>query len=88
MSMPTYYLVCFHEKTSQESVNFVAECLRKDLTEGGAELMVRQEKMDKDKGGGLILHITATPERLYEIAENMGLKIMGEKKKIFPIFLK
>ena len=80
MSLPTYYLVCFHEEASQEGVNFVAECLKKDLSEGGAELIVRQEKLSESKGGGLILHVTATPERLYDIAESMDLKIMGKEQ--------
>lgn len=75
MSLPTYYLVCFHEEATQEGVNFVAECLKKDVAEGGAELTIRQEDTTKNKWGGLILHVSATPERLYDIAESMDLKL-------------
>ena len=78
MSLPTYYLVCFHEEATQECVNFVADCLKKDLSEGGAELTVRQEDMTENKNGGLVLHVSATPERLYSIAESIDLKLKGE----------
>ena len=80
MSLPTYYLVCFHEEATQEGVDFVAECLKKDVSEGGAELTIRQEDTTKNKWGGLILHVSATPERLYDIAESMDLKLRGEEK--------
>ena len=83
MSLPTYYLVCFHEEATQEGVDFVAECLKKDVAEGGAELTIRQEDTTKNKWGGLILHVSATPERLYDIAESMDLKLRGEEKQFY-----
>ena len=83
MSLPTYYLVCFHEEATQEGVNFVAECLKKDVAEGGAELTIRQEDTTKNKWGGLILHVSATPERLYDIAESMDLKLRGEENQFY-----
>ena len=83
MSLPTYYLVCFHEEATQEGVNFVAECLKKDVAEGGAELTIRQEDTTKNKRGGLILHVSATPKRLYNIAESMDLKLRGEEKQFY-----
>ena len=71
--LPTYYLVCLHDSCTQEAVEFIANCLTKSQTEGGAELVVTQEKM-KPGNGGLILHISAPPERLNSIASNMDLK--------------
>jgi len=84
MSLPTYYLVCFHEEATQECVNFVADCLKKDLSEGGAELTVRQEDMTENKNGGLVLHVSATPERLYSIAESIDLKLKDVEGVIRP----
>jgi anoctamin-10 len=68
----TYYVVCLHDPCRQEGADFIASCLTKPLVEGGAQLNVRQEKMDR--GGGLVLHVTASPKRLYSIAEDMDLK--------------
>ena len=71
--LPTYYLVCLHEHCTQESVEFIVSCLTKSQTEGAADLVVTQEKM-KPGHGGLILHISAPPERLNSIASSMDLK--------------
>jgi anoctamin-10 len=49
---------------------------------------VRQEKISDSKGGGLVLHVTARPERLYDIAENMDLKIMDAQGVIRPFVAK
>ena len=71
---PTYYLICLHEPCSQKAADFIATYLTKKLGKGGAELIVKQEKMSEGRGG-LVLHITASPQRLFEIAEDMELKI-------------
>ena len=71
--LPTYYLVCLHEHSTQEAVEFIVNCLTNNQTDGGAQLVVTQEKM-KPGHGGLILHISASPERLNSIASNMDLK--------------
>ena len=45
------------------------------------QLLVRQEHMDK---GGLVLHVSAPPARLFEIAETMDLKLMDTEGIIKP----
>ena len=74
MSLPTYYLVCFHEEATQEGVDFVAECLKKDVAEGGAELTIRQEDTTKNKWGGLIHGLLNrwTSHWLFRGAKNYG----------------
>jgi len=69
----TYYLVCFHEDLNQEGADFISECLTRPQTEGGAELICSAEKWEEGCGG-LILHISASPERLNQIASDMDLK--------------
>ena len=70
---PTYYVVCLHPPCCQEAANFIVDAMVKPVQQGGAELVVRQEQMSDIKSG-LILHLSATPERLFELAENMDLK--------------
>ena len=70
---PTYFVVCLHRPCSQEAANFIVETLRKGQDEGGAELIVRQENMPASKAG-LVLHISASKNRLFELAENIDLK--------------
>ena len=70
---PTYFVVCLHRPCSQEAAKFIIECLGKYQHEGGAELIVRQEQMPASKPG-LVLHISATKERIYELAETIDIK--------------
>ena len=53
---PTYFVVCLHEKCSQEAADFMTQRLRAPQAEGGAELVVHQEEMKPD---GLIIHVSA-----------------------------
>ena len=69
----TYFVVCLHRPCSQEATNFIVESLRKSQHEGGAELIVRQEKMPASKTG-LVLHISASKSRLYQLAESIDIK--------------
>ena len=70
---PTYYLICFHKPCSQEAANFIVEKLTQSQENGGAELLVRQEKMPASKPG-LVLHVSATKERIFDLAENIDIK--------------
>ena len=70
---PTYFVVCLHTPCSQEAANFIVESLRKAQDEGGAELIVRQERMPASKTG-LVLHVSASKNRLFELAETIDLK--------------
>ena len=70
---PTYYVVCFHKPCTQEAANFIVENLTKSQHEGGAQLIVSQEKMPASKTG-LVLHVSASTARIYEIAENIDIK--------------
>ena len=70
---PTYFVVCLHRPCSQEAANFIVESLSKYQHEGGAELVVRQEKMPASKTG-LVLHISSSKSRLYELAETIDIK--------------
>ena len=69
----TYYLICFHKPCSQEAANFIVEKLTQSQEKGGAELLVRQEKMPASKPG-LVLHVSATKNRIFELAENIDIK--------------
>jgi len=69
----TYYLICFHKPCSQEAANFIVEKLTQSQENGGAELLVRQEKMPASKPG-LVLHVSATKNRIFELAENIDIK--------------
>ena len=53
---PTYFVVCLHEKCTQEAADFMTRRLRAPQHEGGAELIVHQEEMKPD---GLIIHVSA-----------------------------
>ena len=75
--MSTYYLVCLHEPCSQEAADFIANCLTRPLAEGGANLIVTQEKLNEGHGG-LILHVSASEDRLNSIATDMDLKKFDE----------
>ena len=68
---PTYFVVCLHEKCSQEAADFIAEELSRAETSGGAGLIVHQEDLRPD---GLILHVSASDERLFQLAEAVGVK--------------
>ena len=70
---PTYYVVCFHKPCTQEAASFIVEELTKSQNEGGAQLIVTQEKMPVSKTG-LVLHVSASKSRIYEIAENIDIK--------------
>ena len=83
MTAPTYYLVCLHEPCVQEGADFIAQSLTKSDIEGGANLLVRQEKVGA-QNDGLILHVTASPNRLYEIATQMEIKIKDREGVIRP----
>ena len=81
-ALPTHLLVCLHENCSQEAAEFIAEVLTKSEVEGGAELLVRQETI-KDNNG-LVLHVTATYSKLYQIATQMEIKLKDEDGVIRP----
>ena len=70
---PTYFLICFHKPCSQEAANFIVEKLSQSQENGGAELIVRQEKMPVSKPG-LVLHVSAATPRIYALAESIDLK--------------
>ena len=70
---PTYFVVCLHRPCNQEAANFIVDSLTKGQHEGGAELIVKQEKMPASRTG-LVLHISASKERLFELAETIDLK--------------
>ena len=73
LEAPTYFLICFHRPCSQEAANFIVEKLTESQENGGAELIVRQEKMPVSKPG-LVLHVSATTQRIYELAESIDIK--------------
>lgn len=70
---PTYFVICFHEKCTQEAVDFISDRLVASAAEGGAGLLVQQEEM-RAGGGGLILHVSATERRVLQLAEVIGVK--------------
>jgi len=73
MDPPSYFVVCLHRPCTQEAADFIVESLTKPVDKGGAQLIVRQEEMSENPGG-LVLHLSATSERLFELAETMDLK--------------
>ena len=81
-ALPTHFLVCLHEPCTQEAGEFIAKCLTKSEAEGGAELLVRQEAI-KDNNG-LVLHVTATYSKLYQIATQMEIKLTDDEGVIRP----
>ena len=81
----TYFVVCFHRPCVQEATDFVVESLAKRLEEGGAELIVRQEEFSEEKGG-LILHVSATRQRLFQLAEAIGLKKLDLENGVIRLF--
>ena len=70
---PTYFVVCFHRPCTQEAAKFIVDSVRKPQNEGGAELIVRQEKMPASKTG-LVLHVSASRSRIFELAETINIK--------------
>ena len=62
---PTYFVICFHEKCSQEAVDFISDRLVAPAADGGAGLLVQQEGMPAG-GGGLILHVSAAEGRVLQ----------------------
>ena len=70
---PTYFVVCLHTPCNQEAANFIVESLRKAQDQGGAGLIIRQERMPASKTG-LVLHVSASKKRLFELAEAIDLK--------------
>ena len=68
---PTYAVVCLHEACCQEAAQFIADRLRAPRHEGGAQLVVHQERM---RPNGLIVHVSAEEERLLQLAEEVGVK--------------
>ena len=81
-SLPTHFLVCLHEPAVQGAAEFIASVLTKSEADGGAELLCRQEKI-KDHDG-LVLHVTATHSRIYEIATAMEIKVKDDEDVIRP----
>lgn len=65
-----------HKPCKQEAADFLAECLVRKHQSGAAELIIHQEKIpeQRNKHTGLIIHVSATNERLFEIAQDMDLK--------------
>ena len=70
---PTYFVICFHERCTQEAVDFVSDRLVAPAADGGAGLLVQQEEMRAGEGG-LILHVSATEGRVLRLAEAIGVK--------------
>ncbi|XP_059081460.1 anoctamin-10-like [Tigriopus californicus] len=70
-SSPSYYVVCLHEKCSQEAAQFMADHLSAPVSKDGAGLIVEQEVL---RPNGLILHISASRQRVLELAETVGIK--------------
>ena len=66
--LPTYFVVCCHRPCSQEAAEFIVDILTKPQHEGGAELIVRQEKMPASRTG-LVMHVSASRSRIFELAE-------------------
>ena len=77
MAPPTYFVVCLHEHCSQEAADFIASRLATDPSYDGAGLVVHQEKL---RPNGLIMHISASYERLLEIAQDIGVKKPDHKE--------
>ncbi|QQP41662.1 Anoctamin, partial [Caligus rogercresseyi] len=57
-----FYILRLHESCTQEAAEFIVKTLREDA---GLDLT-----RSRHKNGGLILHITASDERIWKIAEN------------------
>ncbi len=68
---PTYAVVCFHEGCYQEAAQYITDRLSAPKASGGGGLVVHQEPM---RPNGLIVHVSATTERLLELAEDVGIK--------------
>ncbi len=70
-NLPTYAVVCLHEKCCQEAAQYITDRLSAPPSEGGAGLSVRQEPM---RPNGLIVHVSASQERILKLAQEIGVK--------------
>ena len=82
--LPTHFLVCLHEPCTAEAAEFIAGIITKSETDGGAELLCRQEKIKENENTGLVLHVTANYNRIYQIATKMEIKVKDDNDVIRP----